>query len=63
MLSPSCDMAVTPEYLTAETWLAQLFGSPEARRGGVVKRKIRDVERLVRRDAFAEAVLRRGFRA
>ena len=56
-------MASLPDHLTAEQWLAQFLGSAEARRGGVVKRQIRDVERLVGREAFAEAVARRGFRA
>ena len=52
-----------PEYLTAEQWLEQFLGSAEARRGGVVKRKVRDVERLAGREAFAREVARRGFQA
>ena len=57
------DMAQIPDYLTAEMWLQQVFGSAEALKGGVVKRQIRDVERLVGREAFARAVARRGFQA
>lgn len=56
-------MSVLPDHLTAEHWLDQIFSSQEAMRGGVVKRKVRDVERLVGRRAFAEAVARRGFQA
>lgn len=56
-------MAQIPDYLTAEMWLQQVFGSDEALKGGVVKRQIRDVERLVGREAFARAVARRGFQA
>ncbi|MFO7772325.1 MAG: N-(5'-phosphoribosyl)anthranilate isomerase [Roseovarius gahaiensis] len=56
-------MSGLPEYLTPELWLDQLFSSQEARRGGVVKRQIRDVERLVGRAAFAAAVRDRGFQA
>ena len=41
--------------------LAQVFGSGEARKGGVVKRQIRDVERLVGRDAFLTFAEQRGF--
>lgn len=52
-----------PPHLTPDVWLAQIFASDEARRGGVVKRQISDVERLVGRAAFAEAVARRGFQA
>lgn len=56
-------MAPLPEHLTPESWLAQIFGSAEARRGGVVKRQVRDVERLVGRAQFVDAVARRGFQA
>jgi len=56
-------MAALPEYLTPELWLDQLFSSAEAKRGGIVKRQVRDVERLVGRAVFAREVRRRGFRA
>lgn len=56
-------MAVLPPHLTADVWLAQIFGSAEARRGGIVKRKVRDVERLVGRKRFLEELERRGFQA
>ena len=56
-------MAALPELLTPDEWLAQLFGSQTARKGGVVKRQIRDVERLAGRDAFMAEVNRRGFQA
>lgn len=56
-------MAQLPDYLTPDLWLEQLFSSGEARKGGVVKRQVRDVERLVGRAAFQEAVRRRGFSA
>ena len=42
--------------------MAQVFGSAEAQRGGVVKRKVRDVERLVGRGAFLREASWRGFR-
>jgi hypothetical protein len=54
-------MSFLPEHLTPEIWLEQLLSSREARSGGVVKRQIRDVERLVGRDAFLAEVERRGF--
>jgi len=56
-------MGQIPEYLTPELWLNQVFSSGEAIKGGVVKRQIRDVERLVGRDAFAAELRRRGFQA
>ena len=54
-------MAEPPEYLTPERWMAHLFSAAEVRRGGVLKRQIRDVERLVGRDAFFAETQRRGF--
>lgn len=56
-------MKTMPEHLTAERWLAQVFSSEEARKGGVVKRQIRDVERLVGLDMFMAEVSRRGYQA
>ena len=50
-----------PNHLTPETWLDQLLSSREALGGGIVKRQIRDVERLVGRDAFLAEAERRGF--
>jgi hypothetical protein len=54
-------MGQLPDYLTPEIWLAQFSGSTEAQRGGVAKRQIKDVERLVGRDAFLAETDRRGF--
>ena len=56
-------MASLPDHLTSQQWLRQVFASGEARRGGVIKRQIRDVERLTGRDAFLREVERRGFQA
>jgi hypothetical protein len=56
-------MSTLPEYLSPEIWMAQIFSSAEARRGGVVKRQIRDVERLVGRSLFALELRKRGFQA
>lgn len=48
---------------TSEAWFRHLFGSQAARDGGVVRRKIRDMERMVGRQAFVDEVGRRGFTA
>lgn len=56
-------MAQLPDHLTPEIWLAQVFSAEEARRGGVIKRQVRDVERLCGRDAFFAEIRRRGFQA
>lgn len=56
-------MTHLPAHLAPDRWLAQIFASREAARGGVVKRQIRDVERLVGRDRFLAELDRRGFQA
>ncbi|NNE51878.1 MAG: N-(5'-phosphoribosyl)anthranilate isomerase [Sulfitobacter sp.] len=50
-------------FLSADQWMRQLFSSRAARDGGVVRRKVRDVERIVGCQAFEAEVRRRGFRA
>jgi hypothetical protein len=56
-------MNALPEHLSPEIWLAQIFASQAARQGGIVKRKVRDVERLVGRAGFERALRLRGFQA
>lgn len=50
-------------YISPDEWLRQIYGSKAARDGTVVRRKVRDVERIVGRLQFEEDVRRRGFRA
>ena len=52
-----------PDHLRAEKWLRHMFASKAVQDGGVVRRKVRDVERLAGRDAFEREIRRRGFRA
>lgn len=56
-------MPQLPDCLTPDTWLAQVLNADEARRGGVLKRQVRDIERLVGRAASVAELQRRGFRA
>jgi hypothetical protein len=49
--------------LSPEAWFRHLFSSQSARDGGVVRRKVRDMERMVGRDAFAAEIRRRGYSA
>ncbi len=46
-----------------ELWMEQAFSCPTARKGGVIKRRVSDVERIVGRDLFLTEVRRRGFQA
>ncbi|MEJ2028663.1 MAG: hypothetical protein P8X66_02105 [Maritimibacter sp.] len=43
--------------------MQQIFDAKAARQGGVVRRQMRDVERIVGRDAFEAKLARRGYHA
>lgn len=49
--------------LPPDVWMQQIFDAKAAREGGVVRRRSRDVERIVGRDAFFGEVRRRGYHA
>jgi hypothetical protein len=48
--------------VTSREWMRQMFATKTALDGGVVRRKVSDVERLVGREAFLAAMKKRGFR-
>lgn len=52
-----------PTPIEPERWLRQLFIAQAAADGGIVRRKVRDVERIVGRERFVAELRRRGFRA
>lgn len=54
-------MKMPARYLEHEVWLYAVFASKSAIQGGIVRRAVRDVERLVGRIAFEEEVRRRGY--
>lgn len=56
-------MGQLPEHLTPEGWMAQVFGSGEVAKGGVIKRQLRDIERIAGRETFLAEVERHGFQA
>lgn len=56
-------MSALPDVLTPEHWLCQTFSAKQARGGGVVRRSVLDVERIVGRAGFEAELRRRGFRA
>ncbi len=51
-----------PACLTPDRWLIQLFSARAAAEGGILRRSVADVERLVGRDRFLWEIRRRGFR-
>ncbi|WP_149589504.1 N-(5'-phosphoribosyl)anthranilate isomerase [Tabrizicola flagellatus] len=54
-------MSVMPQFLSSDHWISHLFSSQAAREGGVIRRKVRDVERYVGRERFLDEMKRRGF--
>ncbi len=48
--------------ISPERWMVQLFSARSAAEGGIVRRKITDVERFVGRERFLSEVRRRGYR-
>ncbi|WP_299558798.1 N-(5'-phosphoribosyl)anthranilate isomerase [uncultured Sulfitobacter sp.] len=52
-----------PAPLSPDIWLLHLFSAKAAREGGVIRRKSRDVDRYVGRDAFEYELKRRGYHA
>ena len=54
-------MSNLPDYLTPEQWLNTVFSAKEVGKRGVLKRQIRDIERLCGQDAFLDEARRRGF--
>jgi hypothetical protein len=56
-------MAQIPLTIQPERWLAQIFSARAVAEGGIVRRKSRDIERIVGRDLFLAELDRRGFRA
>lgn len=49
--------------LSPEIWLQDLFATKAVQKGQVIRRKTRDIERLVGMEAFQTELRRRGFRA
>ncbi len=47
--------------ITPDVWLRQLFSARAARGGGVVRRSVRDGERILGRVPFERELRRRGF--
>ena len=47
----------------SDVWFRHLFSSKSALDGGVVHRKVRDMERMVGREKFQAEIKRRGFSA
>lgn len=56
-------MTDTLSLVPPEIWLLQLFSAKTAREGGIFRRQIRDVERIIGRRNFEYELRRRGYHA
>jgi len=52
-----------PVAITPDRWIVQVFSARAVAEGGIVRRQVADVERLVGRDRFLREIRRRGYRA
>ena len=56
-------MTHLPIHITPDRWIVQLFNAKSVAEGGIIRRKVMDVERLIGRQRFLYEVRRRGFHA
>jgi hypothetical protein len=56
-------MALPPSPLSPDYWMADLFRSKAACRGGVIRRSARDIEKFIGRACFEDELRRRGYQA
>jgi len=56
-------MQTLPVPVTPDRWIVQLFSAKSVAEGGIIRRKVADVERLIGRQRFLHEVRRRGFHA
>ncbi len=52
-----------PDFVHPEIWMRNVFSAQAVNHGGVIRRSLRDIDRLVGRDAFKAELRRRGFHA
>ncbi len=55
------DHAVLAVPLSQDRWISQIFSARAAAGGGIVRRSVADVDRLIGRARFLQEVRRRGF--
>ena len=49
--------------LSPDLWMRQIFDAKAARDGGIVRRNLEDVERILGRPRFERELIRRGYHA
>jgi hypothetical protein len=56
-------MSMLPQIVSSAHWMNQLFSARAAVEGGIVRRQVSDVEKIIGREVFEAELRRRGFRA
>jgi len=56
-------MDVMHAHMSPQNWMRHVFSAKSARDGGVVSRRVADVDRIVGCQQFEDEVRRRGYRA
>ena len=56
-------MSNLPAAITPDRWIVQFFSARAVAEGGIVRRSVADVDRLVGRQRFLGEVQRRGYRS
>lgn len=56
-------MTLCYRHPSPKQWLQSIFDAKAARQGGVVRRNLLDIDKVVGRRAFEAELRRRGFRA
>jgi len=54
-------MTNLPDVISPDRWIIQIFSARAAAEGGILRRKVADVERLVGRERFYFEVKLRGY--
>ncbi|MGY9046389.1 MAG: aspartate aminotransferase [Rhodobacterales bacterium] len=56
-------MSTRHTFIAPDIWVRQIFSAKAARDGGIVRRSLRDIDRMIGRDAFERELQRRGYSA
>ncbi|MCV6584642.1 MAG: hypothetical protein OIF47_03835 [Marinibacterium sp.] len=49
--------------MTPDAWMRSVFSVQAVNKGGVIRRSLRDIDKMAGRDAFLTEIRRRGFQA
>ncbi|SNR71280.1 N-(5'-phosphoribosyl)anthranilate isomerase [Puniceibacterium sediminis] len=56
-------MSTRHSFISPDIWFRQIFSAKAARDGGIVRRSLRDIDRMIGREPFERELHRRGYSA